>query len=1627
MFSMKFIILIVFLLVSCGGGGGGSSSPNQGGSNSPTITVSLSPSLDSVEVNSTVTLTWSSTSANSCSASGSWSGVKSTSGTETVTISLGGPNNFSLTCSATGAISGSASTSVNGLRYISGRVFDGYIRGAEIFIDENNNLSLDENEVRTSSANDGSFENLLYANGTLVSVGGFDLDTGADLSNLTLENRLSGFEPNKLISPFTTLIAYMEDSSNLNQILEIDASINLMTVDPIPFLGEGIYDKMYEKGNQLTVLSYSLQNYFDETNSKIYFQAIAAKLEDEFAANESAVDIETADFVTKVIDEVETTKSEAITEEAQANLTTVISSVLPAIRVNADSAITTAVQRFAFNRMQEDIKDGSIIASNTSPTLEKYEQNIFAYIATDQSIDEASINPDFNSAPQILSNSSFSVEENQSSIGTVSATDAEGDSLSFSVSGNEILISSSGVLTFAALPDYETKNLYSIVVTVSDGVNFVSQTINIVILDVDESTPNQAPTITSLNTFSAEENQLSIGNIIAADADGDPLAYSISGSEINISNTGILTFATAPDYETKNSYTASVSVSDGTDVVTQNITISITDIDEIGNAPIFTSLALFNVNENQLIIGTVSASDADGDSLQYSLDATAPASNCNQNPCIYLDASSGVLSFGTQGAVAPDFELTPAYTFNVRVTDGINTTTQQITVNINNLNDNSPIISSSELFTANENQTSIGSVSASDADGDSLAYSISGSEINISNTGILTFATAPDYETKNSYTATVTVTDGFNSVVQNIAVGILDILENVAPSISGLASSIAVNENQTSVVTVTATDPNGDTLSYSLTGTDASSLSIDASGVITFDSAPDYETKTSYSVTVNVSDEIESVSQTISININNLNDISPTINSSATFNANENQTAIGAVSANDLEGDSITFSISGSEITIDASSGVLAFASAPNFESKSTYTATVTASDGSNATTQNITVNINNLNDNSPIFTSSTTFNVDENQINIGTASVSDADGDSITYSISGSELLIDSSSGALTFASSPDYENKTSYTATLTASDGSNATTQNITVNINNLNEITASVNLSISAIKSFAFSWSDTDDATSYKLLERINPSSSYTQVGNDINPGVQSYQYIAPLYSRVNASYILQSCYNTNCLNSDAVSVSGNLAQAIGYVKASNSGADDQFGSSLSLSGDGNTLAVAAIFDDSNATGINGDDSNDNATRSGAVYVFVRSGSSWTQQAYVKASNTQTEDVFGQSLSLSDDGNTLAVGAPYEDSRATGINGNQTTLEYLNGNSGAVYVFTRSGTNWSQEAYIKASNNLVLEQFGGDAFGQALSLSGDGNTLAVGASSEDGAWTQSGFDEDDNSSRNAGAAYVFVRSGTTWTQQAYLKDSNSISNDGFGSDLSLSDDGNTLAISRHGWDAGTGGNNAGSVLIFTRTGTTWNNINNNYIYSNLIASNPDPQDFFGFSISLSGDGNTLAVGAWMEDSDSTGIGGDQSNNNLTNSGAVYIFSRSGNSWSQQAYLKSSSTGDRDYFGTSVSLTDDGNTLAVSSYLEDGNAVGMGGDPTNNAASNSGGLFVFSRSGSSWSEIAYVKSSNTEAGDCFGRNRKSVDLSDNGNTLAVGNYCEDSNATGIGGNQSDNSLMYAGAAYIY
>ena len=137
-------------------------------------------------------------------------------------------------------------------------------------------------------------------------------------------------------------------------------------------------------------------------------------------------------------------------------------------------------------------------------------------------------------------------------------------------------------------------------------------------------------------------------------------------------------------------------------------------------------------------------------------------------------------------------------------------------------------------------------------------------------------------------------------------------------------------------------------------------------------------------------------------------------------------------------------------------------------------------------------------------------------------------------------------------------------------------------------------------------------------------------------------------------------------------------------------------------MSLSDDGNTLAVGADREASNARGIDGHQENNGAPTSGAVYVFTRDkGGQWEQQAYLKASNTERKDYFGHSLSLSGDGNTLAVGADGENSNAQGIDGDQENNEALG--SGVVYVFTRSNEGeWKQQAYLKASNTGTWDFF-------------------------------------------------------------------------------------------------------------------------------------------------------------------------------------------------------------------------------------------------------------------------------------------------------------------------------------
>ena len=473
---------------------------------------------------------------------------------------------------------------------------------------------------------------------------------------------------------------------------------------------------------------------------------------------------------------------------------------------------------------------------------------------------------------------------------------------------------------------------------------------------------------------------------------------------------------------------------------------------------------------------------------------------------------------------------------------------------------------------------------------------------------------------------------------------------------------------------------------------------------------------------------------------------------------------------------------------------------------------------------------------------------------------------------------------------------------------------------------------------------------------------------------------------------------------------------------FIKASNVGEGDRFGFSLALSSDGNTLAVGAINEDSAATGIDANQADNSATEAGAVYVFTRSGGTWSQQAYVKTSNASAGDEFGFSLALSGDSNTLAVGAPLEDSGATGINGHQ--ADNSAAEAGAVYVFTRSGGTWSQQAYVKASNTG-----GGDRFGSSVALSSDGNTLAVGARNEASATTGVNRDETDNAAAGAGAVYLFTRSSGTWSQQSYIKSSNTGASDGFAVSLALSGDGNMLVVGAPFEDSaatGVNGNQtdnsaerAGAVYVFQRSGGTWSQ------QAYVKASNTEANDEFGVHMALSGDGSTLAVGAAGEFSAARGINGNQADNSAAGAGAAYVFTRGGGTWSQQAYVKASNARGFDEFGISVALSRDGNTLTVGAFGEQGAGVGVNGSQTYSADfPDAGAAYIFTRSGGTWSQQAYVKASNTGPFDEFGVR---VALSADGKALAVGADLESSAAGGINGDQGDNSAAEAGAAYVY
>lgn len=371
------------------------------------------------------------------------------------------------------------------------------------------------------------------------------------------------------------------------------------------------------------------------------------------------------------------------------------------------------------------------------------------------------------------------------------------------------------------------------------------------------------------------------------------------------------------------------------------------------------------------------------------------------------------------------------------------------------------------------------------------------------------------------------------------------------------------------------------------------------------------------------------------------------------------------------------------------------------------------------------------------------------------------------------------------------------------------------------------------------------------------------------------------------------------------------------------------DDRFGEAVAI--DGDTIVVGAPFEDSSSQTT----PDEASASSGAVYVFTRTGTVWSEQAYVKATNIGAGDNFGGAVAIS--GDTIAVGAIGEDGSSRVINGPRTETAAA---AGAAYVFTRSGTSWSEQAYVKSSNADA-----GDTFGCAVSLSAD--TLAVGAFQERSNATNVGGNATDNSAINAGAAYVFTRSGTTWTQQAYVKASNTDAGDEFGRALSV--DGDLLVVGAEGEDSSgveTSNtlSNAGAAYVYRRAGTVWTT--DGYIKATRIAQDTN----FGASVGI--DRNHLIVGARSEGGGGTGVDPPPSGAAFA-AGAAFLYRRDAATppWTPMSlpYIKASNTQALDQFGTYVAI--DGLTFAVGAPNEDsGSATGA-----NEAASNAGAVYVY------------------------------------------------------------------------
>ena len=734
-----------------------------------------------------------------------------------------------------------------------------------------------------------------------------------------------------------------------------------------------------------------------------------------------------------------------------------------------------------------------------------------------------SVNNLNDNAPQFtLASSAFDVLENAAAVTSITATDADGDDLSFSListtdSSHFTVDPASGALAFTSAPDFESPqdanadNTYELELSVADGINTTTQQITIKVTNVDEAPSFTSPT---QNLSVNENNAAAIYQAQATDPEGATLTYSAGGADASLftldSSSGDLAFKNPPSFESpldqdaNNVYELSITATDGANQASQAVAVTVDDVNE---APSFASASVnLDTDENAASFAHIvdAADDEDqGDQLTYQLGGDDAAA-------FDFDANTRSLTFQQ----SPDYE-NPAdddannyYRVRITAADAEYSTTQDITITVADLNDEAPQFTSATSLTLDYTAivvgTNIYTAAATDADAnDQVSFTLGGADASHfvfdSSSGALAFVQAPSLETPqddngdNSYELTITATDlGANSSELALSISVVDDTGS-APTFDQASVSIDVDENSPGTIyTAQASDVDpGDTLSYSISGVDVELLIIGDNGDIAFPEPPDYETPldsgadNTYEITITATDSVgKQASQDLRITILNLNDNSPKFDLASTaFDVAENSTAITTVAATDLDGDSFSFALlstaDSSLFTLDPSSGVLSFNQAPDFEtpaddnSDNTYELELSVDDGANTSSQAITVTVTDV-DEAPTFTSaSESVSVNENASGaVYQAQATDPEQATLTYSASGTDaglFTINNTSGELAFKTPPDYESPTddgknnTYNLDITAADGSHQVSQSLTITVTNVNEAPAFASASV------------------------------------------------------------------------------------------------------------------------------------------------------------------------------------------------------------------------------------------------------------------------------------------------------------------------------------------------------------------------------------------------------------------------------------------------------------------------------------------------------------------------------------------------------------------------------------